>query len=65
VREARAENLVIYSSEIFWFSSDKTRPSLRLPYHVSRCEISHLLAGSPRHMHSVLSLILDIYVIVN
>ena len=32
MREARAEDLVIYSSEIFWFSSDKTRPSFVCPF---------------------------------
>ena len=38
------------------------------PHHVSGCEMSHLLAGSPRHTQttqSVLKLILDFHIVVN
>ena len=36
-----------------------------LPVHVSGCEMSHLLAWSPRRTQSVLNLILDIHIVVN
>ena len=39
-----------------------TKSSVRPPVHISGCEMSHLLAWSPRHILSVFNLVLNINV---
>ena len=45
--------------------TNRTRPSVRPPHQFIVCEMSHLLAWSPRHTTSVFNLILDIQIMVN
>ena len=45
--------------------TNRTRPSVRPPLQFIVCEMSHLLAWSPRHTKSVFNLILDIQIMVN
>ena len=45
--------------------TNRTRASVRPPLQFSVCEMSHLLARSPRHTKSVFNLILDIQTMVN
>ena len=54
------ENLAIYASKKFWLL---TKSCARL--HVNGCEMSYLLAVSPKHTQIVFNSILDVHVITN